>query len=85
MAVYKFPRAMQQPVLGIVWTGFLFAAGGLNFYVGVQLSKMDLVAFMITIPVPFISGTIVVLNMLGAPYATARMKSGPRAMILKSG
>jgi hypothetical protein len=55
---------MQQPTLGVVWTGFVFAAGGLIFYVSVSRSKMDPVAFMITVPVPFIFGTIVVLNML---------------------
>lgn len=57
--------AMQQPVLGIVWTVFVFITGALLFYIGVQALKMDPVAFMITIPVPFIFGTIVVLNMFG--------------------
>ncbi len=60
----KFPALMKQPVLGIVWTIAAFALGGLGFYIGVGLLKMDVVSFMITVPVPFIFGTIVVMNMM---------------------
>ena len=60
----KFPALMRQPILGIVWTLVAFALGGSGLYIGVGVLKMDVVAFMITVPVPFIFGTIVVMNML---------------------
>ena len=55
---------MQQPVLGIVWTigALLFAV--VAFYVGVTWQHMDVVRFLIRVPVPLIFGSIVVLNML---------------------
>lgn len=65
--LWPFTRSralMRQPTLGIVWTLLAFAVGGSAFYVGVQVLKMDPVAFMVTVPVPFIFGTIVVLNMM---------------------
>jgi len=60
----KFPALMRQPVLGIIWTIAAFALGGLGFYIGVDVLKMDVVAFMVRVPVPFIFGTIIVMNML---------------------
>jgi len=58
------PKIMQQPVLGIVWTIVALAIGALAFYVGVDVMKMDVVHFLVTVSVPFIFGSIVVLNML---------------------
>jgi hypothetical protein len=58
------PALMQQPALGIVWTIGALLLGGLAFYVGVDLMHMDVVSFLVTVPVPFIFGSIVVLNML---------------------
>jgi hypothetical protein len=58
------PAIMQQPVLGIVWTIAALAIGALAFYVGVTVMHMDVVRFLVTVPVPFIFGSIVVLNML---------------------
>jgi hypothetical protein len=55
---------MQQPVLGIVWTLAAVILGGCAFFVGVQLLGMDAVGFLVRVPVPFIFGTIIVLNML---------------------
>jgi hypothetical protein len=60
----KFPAVMKQPVLGIVWTLVVLALGGAAFYIGIGVLKMDPVAFMVHVPVPFIFGTIVVLNMM---------------------
>jgi hypothetical protein len=66
----KFPAVMQQPVLGIVWTILVLVLGAVAFYIGVVALKMDPVAFMVRVPVPFIFGTIVVLNMMqGAMFA----------------
>jgi tryptophan-rich sensory protein len=60
----KSPSLMKQPVLGIVWTILALVIGYAAFYIGVDMLKMDVVAFMVTVPIPFIFGTIVVLNML---------------------
>lgn len=67
----KFPGVMQQPVLGVVWTITLLVLAAAAFVVGVQLAGMDVVAFLVRVPVPFIFGTIVVQNMLqGSLFAT---------------
>lgn len=57
---------MQQPVLGAVWTVICLVLGGLVFAVGVNAMGMDPVVFMVTVPIPFIFGSIVMLNMLQA-------------------
>jgi hypothetical protein len=61
--LYKFPSLMKQPVLGIVWTALALAIGGFAFWIGVGILKLDVMAFLVTAPVPYIFGTIVVLNM----------------------
>ena len=55
---------MKQPVLGIVWTILALVIGGAAYYIGVDIMKMDQVAFMVTVPIPVIFGIIFVLNML---------------------
>ena len=60
----KFPGVMKQPVLGIVWTLIALLIGSVAFFVGVGVLKMDVMAFLIAVTVPYIFGTIVVLNML---------------------
>jgi hypothetical protein len=60
----KFPRLMKQPVLGFVWSLICLAVGYLAFYIGVKVLKMDAVSFMVHVPVAYIFGTIIVLNML---------------------
>jgi hypothetical protein len=60
----KSPSLMKQPVLGMVWTILALIIGGAAFYIGVYVMKMDVVAFMVTVPIPFIFGTIFVLNMM---------------------
>jgi hypothetical protein len=47
-----------------VWTMVALALGAVAFYIGVFATKMDPVVFMVRVPVPFIFGTIVVLNMM---------------------
>jgi hypothetical protein len=59
----KFPALMKQPVLGILWTVIALAIAGLSFAIGVGVLKMDVMSFLVTVPVPYIFGTIVVLNM----------------------
>ena len=60
----KSPGLMKQPVLGFVWTILALIIGGGAMYLGVGVMKMDVVAFLVTVPIPFIFGTIFVLNML---------------------
>lgn len=59
----KFPGVMKQPILGIVWTLAALAVGGLVFWIGVGVMQMDPMVFMVTVPIPYIFGTIIVLNM----------------------
>ena len=60
----KFPALMKQPVLGIVWTLICLVLGYVAFYIGVDMMHTDVVSFMVHVPVAFIFGTIIVLNML---------------------
>jgi hypothetical protein len=70
----KSPKLMQQPVLGIVWSMMALVIGGLAYYIGVVAMGMDPVAFMVQVPIPFIFGTIIVLNMFqGKLFAAAGM------------
>jgi len=58
------PAIMQQPMLGIAWTAIALLFGMVAFYAGVTMMHMDVVRFLIRVPVPLIFGSIVVLNML---------------------
>jgi hypothetical protein len=59
----KFPALMKQPNLGIIWTVIAIALGGLVFWLGTSVLQMDPMIFMVTVPIPYIFGTIIVLNM----------------------
>lgn len=58
------PAVMKQPVLGIVWTLVALVLGSASYYIGVNTLGMDPMMFLIAVPIPFIFGTIVLLNML---------------------
>lgn len=58
------PGMMRQPTLGVAWTILAIVLGGIAFYIGVVAMGTEVVAFMVSVPVPFIFGSIVVLNML---------------------
>ena len=58
------PGLMRQPVLGLVWTAVVLALGVMAYLVGTRVLQMDVVQFLVRVPIPFIFGTIVVLNML---------------------
>ena len=51
-------------MLGIVWTICALAFGAIAFYIGIDVMHMDVVRFLIRVPVPLIFGSIIVLNML---------------------
>jgi hypothetical protein len=60
----SFPSVMKQPTLGIVWTLVVVVLGTAAYQIGVTLLGMDVVVFMLRAPIPFIFGTILVLNVL---------------------
>lgn len=64
----RFPGILRQPVMGTVWTAMAFLFGGGLFYLGVYGIGMDVNRFLVRVPVPFIFGTIVVLNMCQNSY-----------------
>jgi hypothetical protein len=58
------PAFMKQPVLGLVWTVIALIVAAGVFCLGINIIGMDTVQFMVTVPIPFIFGTIVTLNMM---------------------
>ena len=64
--LHKFPAVMRQPVLGMVWSLLAALLAWVVFYVGTVVAHIDVVVFMVTVPIPFIFGTIIVLNMMQA-------------------
>jgi len=66
----KSESLMKQPTLGIVWTIVSLIIGAGAIYLGVDVLKMDQVDFMVSVPIPFLFGTIFMLNMLqGSVFA----------------
>jgi hypothetical protein len=60
----KVPALMRQPLLGLVWTALVLVIGAAALLIGVGLLRTEAPVFMIQAPIPFVFGTIVVLNML---------------------
>ena len=60
----RWPALMKQPVLGLMWTAVALAIAAAAFCIGVNVLGMDTVQFLVSVPIPFIFGTIVMLNML---------------------
>ena len=60
----KSPALMQQPVLGIVFTTITLCLSLLVFYLAISIFKLNAVTFMATALIPFVFGSIIVLNML---------------------
>ena len=52
-------------MLGLVWTVIVLVLGAIVFTVGTRVLGMDPPVFLTTVSIPFIFGSIVVLNMLG--------------------
>jgi len=57
------PRLMQQPVLGLVWMLLIVAIGSAAFYAGIVIVRLDPMVFLVSVPVAYLFGSIVVLNM----------------------
>ncbi len=62
----KSDALMRQPLLGTVWSLTVLLIAMVVFNAGVHAAGMDVVSFLVTVPVPFIFGSIIVLNMLQA-------------------
>ncbi len=60
----KFPALMKQPVLGIAFTLLALCLTAVLYYVGVILFKINVVSFMVLLPIPFVFGSVIILNML---------------------
>src|SRR5258708_6313319 len=62
----KSSVVMRQPLLGALWTVTVLLIAVVAFNAGVRAAGMDVVSFLVRVPVPFIFGTIIVLNMVQA-------------------
>ena len=60
----RFGAVMRQPALGTVWTLACVVVGGLVFWVGTRGFGMDAPVFLVRVPIPFIFGSVILLNML---------------------
>lgn len=60
----KAPSVMQQPVLGLTWSIVCVVIAWAATYVGMTVMGTDPMVFLTSVTVPFIFGSIVVLNML---------------------
>jgi hypothetical protein len=58
------PVLMRQPLLGAIWTPIVLAIAAVALFVGEGLFGMDAPVFMVRVPIPFIFGTIIVLNLM---------------------
>ena len=68
----RWPAAMAQPRLGILWTLLALGGGAAAMFVGVGIMGVDPMIFLTRVTAPFIFGTIIVLNMLqGSLFARA--------------
>jgi hypothetical protein len=74
------PAVMQQPMLAIVWTVICLVFAAIAYYVGITMRGMDVVRFLVRVPVPLIFGSIVVLNMLDNSLA-AKMKQPLKGIV----
>lgn len=57
------PGLMKQPTLGVVWTLTTLAIVAVAFYTGIVAMGTDPMVFLTRVTVPFIFGSILVLNM----------------------
>ena len=60
----RFGSVMRQPVLGIVWTLSCVVVAWALFWVGTRGFGMDAPVFLVRVPIPFIFGSVILLNML---------------------
>lgn len=59
------PALRKQPALGFVWLLVSLAIGLFLFWLGTSVAGLAAPTFMVRVPIPFIFGAILMLNMLG--------------------
>ena len=59
----RSPALMRQPTLGVVLTGSSLAIGFGVYALGVHAAGIQVVEFLLRVPIAFVFGTILVLNM----------------------
>jgi hypothetical protein len=64
MLNFDLQAVMKQPFMGMVWTVIALGGGLILFQLGTGVAGMDPVVFLTRVPIPFIFGTIIVVNML---------------------
>ena len=65
------PGLMKQPVLGVLWTVIAVAIATIAMYLGLHFADMPPPQFLTTVPVPFLFGSIVVINVFqGSLFTT---------------
>ena len=60
----RFAAIRRQPVLGLVWTLATAVIGGALFWAGTRGLGMEPPVFLVRVPIPFIFGSVILLNML---------------------
>ena len=71
------PGIMKQPTLGIVLVGASLVLGYAMYYVAVYVMTIQNVEFLLRVPIAFIFGTILVLNMCqNSLFKTAQPAKG---------
>jgi hypothetical protein len=60
----RWPSLTRQPLLGAVWTAMVLGIGAIVLLAAEGLLRMDAPVFMVRVPIPFIFGTIIVMNMM---------------------
>lgn len=76
----RSPRLMRQPVLGATWSGLVLVVGVSGYLFGTRVLGMTPDAFLVTVPVPFMFGTVVLLTMLGGEL-TRRIRGLVRGVV----
>lgn len=76
----KLPGRLGQPLFGLVWLACCLAVALVLFWIGTTLLRVPAPTFMVAVPVPFIFGTILLLNMLGNSLS-ARLAQPTRGLI----
>jgi hypothetical protein len=76
----RFTAIRRQPILGIAWTVAVVAIGSGAYYLGTRALGMTPDTFLVTVPVPFLFGSTVLLTMLGGS-ATARLTGLTKGLV----
>lgn len=60
-----FTKIKSDPIRGLLWTVASFVVGWLIFLLGTQVAGLPAPTFMVQVAIPFLFGSIVMINMLG--------------------